>query len=209
MQSLTRLIASVALAAAPATWCHAQTRAPRGGAQQSADVGVLLERWEEFSSKAGRFSVLLPGTPKEHVRPVGAGAIKGNTHIFELQLSALYLVLYTDVPATAVEGPALLKAVLDTSRDIIFKQYGTRILEEKEITLGEFPGRYVKMEARAEVVIRMKTYVARNRVYSLILFKKEARAPSGLVRASDFDEAAAKFLDSFKLLPDATGAPPE
>lgn len=202
MRSITRLLASLVLAAASVALCHAQTSTPPA----RAGGGSFKETWKEFSSRAGRFSVLLPGTPKEHVRPVDAGALKGETHIFELQSAALYLVLYTDV-AAPVEGPAVLKVILDTSRDTILERYGARLLEEKEIALGEVPGRYVKMEARAGVVIRMKTYLARNRVYSLLLFRREARAPAAVARLHD--EAAARFLDSFKILPDGAGAPPE
>src|SRR5262249_6718640 len=69
--------------------------------------------WKEFISDEGRFSVPLPGTPKQKVRTLSAeaGTVELHSFLASVDLETVYAVSYHDMPPGELDR----KQILDSS----------------------------------------------------------------------------------------------
>lgn len=179
--------------------CSAQSDKPASKPPRLPAGEYNLQSWKEFSSAAGRFSVLLPGVPTEEVQAIDTAIGKINMHSFSLLASSHYTIMFVDYPLL-IEEPNKVNMHLDSGRDQVVKNVKGQIIEEQKINLDGHPGRYLKIQTGSGFLIRSKIIAVKNRVYTLALLTKEQNAPAVVIR---FNEgAAAKFLDSFTLTPD-------
>ena len=152
-----------------------------GFGQQSTD-------WKEFSSTEGRFNAQFPCEPKVESEDVkeGTTTVKQfyNSCIFG---SGYFMLSYADFPLQ--KDP---KRFLDTFRDGIINGMGAKLESEKQITMGNHPGRevYSRITTQGiEMNFALRIYLVNNRVYSL-----------GASRLATGDPADVnKFLTSFSL----------
>src|SRR5260370_1601507 len=166
---------------------------------------------KELSSPEGRFSVLLPGTPVTKPDEFQTSAGKVIAYVFTLKLAeAFYYISYLDYP-TFTEGDEFVKKVLDAGRDgMLARNRGMQLLAERQVSLGDFPGReFLLLEDHSSFGIS-RTFVIRGRLYEVAIFFPAAVAfKSGRVsireqdRMESFNSIATRFFDSFKLI-DAT-----
>jgi hypothetical protein len=146
--------------------------------------------WKEFASKEGRFKLLMPGTPKQYKLDTESDFGKGVLHINTVEAGeTMYGTNYCDFPAEVKKAP--LKQVYDSSRDGAVANLEGKLASEKDIKLGEYPGREIRIEvAGGKKLFRARVYLVDQRLYQVVVFGTKETATS---------KEADKFLDSFKL----------
>jgi hypothetical protein len=149
--------------------------------------------WKEFTSDEGRFSVLLPRTPRQTTETVDAPAGEIDEHTFTtIYGSITYVVSYSDYPQNLTTGDT--RAVLDSLRDSAVTSFNGKLLSERSISLNGHPGRELKIQVSDDAgtaIARFRIFLVRNRLYYLYTLAPEERSPSPSVD---------KFLNSFKLV---------
>lgn len=146
--------------------------------------------WHVFTSKAGGFSILMPGNPSERVRPTHDASNRlVPTHTFGVETSAAgYFVDYADQfqeerdPAGALEEAA--------NAGVQFTH--GKLLSKRRLQLDGCPG----LEYRVESEYQGSTYVWRGyfrkrRFYQVSVFRNKGDA---------FTAADERFLSSLKLI---------
>jgi FimV-like protein len=157
--------------------------------QLSSDAG-----WREFAPEEGRFSILVPRTPRKTTETTETQIGTIDTHIFVVTHGDFtYIMVYNDFPQRLINSSDS-RAMLNGARDGAVESLGGRLLSENSISINGFPGRELKVkvsEGPYTSVAQVRIYLVRNRLYQIYAIAPEARASSPDVK---------KFLDSFKLL---------
>jgi hypothetical protein len=148
--------------------------------------------WKEFSSEEGRFKVLMPGEPKAYQLDTESDFGKGKLNMFRVMAGETgYVANYSDFPEAIKKQP--LKQVFDSSRDGAIANLSGKLATEKDIKLGDHPGRETLIDVSGKAMFRAKVYLVGRRMYQVVMVgSKEA------VSSKD----AEKFFDSFKLTGD-------
>lgn len=148
--------------------------------------------WETYTSKAGRFSVQMPGKPKESAQqvPTPAGAV--NQSMATAESGGLgYLASWTDFPVDEkLLTPELQEKLLDGGVQGAVSQTGGKLLEQSKIKLGGYPGRECRLQAPDGTEARNRIYLVGKRLIMLVVTGKK-----GTVTSKDAD----KFLGSLQL----------
>jgi hypothetical protein len=146
--------------------------------------------WKEFASKEGRFTVLMPRTPEQQQADAESDFGKGVLHMNTVQAGkVMYGANYCDFPAEIKKAP--IKQVFDSSRDGAVANLDGKLADEKEIKLGDYPGREIQIEiAGGKRLFRARVYLVEQRLYQVVVLGTKETATS---------KEADKFLDSFKL----------
>jgi hypothetical protein len=146
--------------------------------------------WKEFASKEGRFTVLMPGTPKQNKADTESDFGKGVLYMNVMQIGkVMYGANYCDYPAEVKK--ASIKKIYDASRDGAVANMKGKLDSEKDIKLGEYPGREIRIEvAEGKYLFRARVYLVEQRLYQVVILGTPEDATS---------KEADKFLDSFKL----------
>jgi hypothetical protein len=156
----------------------------------SAAFAADAPEWKEFVSKEGRFKVLMPGAPKQDKAETESDFGKGLLHMNVAQAGmAIYGANYVDFPAEVKKAP--LKQVYDSSRDGAVANMAGKLASEKDVKLGEYPGREIRIEVgEGKRLFRARVFLIEQRLYQVVVFGAPEVAAS---------KDADKFLDSFKL----------
>jgi hypothetical protein len=154
--------------------------------------GDLPDGWKLLTSKEGGFEVALPGTPIKSEQRVKTATGQLDVTVFALEAGrdTTYVVSYSDLPADEVK-PGRETKRLNFARDGAVANARGKLRSEKKITLDGHPGRELVIETRTDVVIRMRVYAVKQRLYQVV-----AMGPGAFHQSKD----AALFLDSFRLL---------
>jgi hypothetical protein len=148
-----------------------------------------------FISLDARFSISLPresnGLRSLSIR-TPLGTARGDAYHWEMK-EASYIAGYADAPVP-VDAPATASQVFDGLRQQLKKlataNKGT-VGAEKLIQLGKYPGIEQRVELFTGFIVQ-RTYLVSRRLYQVtMVLKTEQR---------EFESAAAKVLDSFKVL---------
>jgi hypothetical protein len=156
-----------------------------GGAQK-ADL-----KFKEFAPKGAGYSIQMPGEPKEqkHSVKTPVGTIDIIMYAVEPDPNASFVLAYSDYPDAALKG-ATDDQRLDGARDGAAGNVKGKILSEKKITLGKYPGREVVIEIPTKGQLRSRMYMVDHRLYQVMV-----GGTKELTTSKDAD----KFLGSFKL----------
>jgi hypothetical protein len=150
--------------------------------------------WIKYTSAEGRYAVSLPRQPTLSTQE--ATTVDGQK--FPQYLAAVlepgdvaYMTGYFDyAPGTIFSA--------DAARDGMVKRVNGTLISEKTISLGPYPGRDLRVLARAggggEYIVRARLYEAEKRVYVL-----EFILPKSL-DSEEMNAKAAKYLDSFEVV---------
>ncbi|MEO8434427.1 MAG: hypothetical protein ABI596_05990 [Pyrinomonadaceae bacterium] len=180
----------------PAVDAPAQFVSPAVGTTQ-AD-----KPWEKFSPEGGGFTVLMPGTPTVTDQEVPFGDGKLVNHLYMVQAnSSVYIASYAEFPM-AVTDPAVIKAMLDNARDKGVAAANGELRSEKEIKLGENPGREWLVSIPGAGIARARAYWVKQRLYQAFLLMPEGK---GAEEEAAREAVMSKFLNSFALI--STDAP--
>jgi hypothetical protein len=148
-------------------------------------------KWIEYKSTPGRYSVMLPSEPK--ITKQNTTAANGDPLVADL--------------ATATEGQMTLiigyfdysgTYSFDDGRNGILEKTGGKLISETNIKLGTFPGRDLVVDASGggyDFRVYVRYYDAGDRVYLLqfLVLKKDDTAANAIQKQ--------KYFDSFKILP--------
>lgn len=146
--------------------------------------------WKQFTSSEGGFSVSLPGTPtkQEEFQQSAAGPVERETYFVNLaDKGELYLVGFVNYSKEFIARQKP-EELLKEARDLAVRSSNAKLVAEKTIKLGQYPGREWEMQLPNGVVIKARYYVANNRLYQTVV---------SAVNTLPADSQ--KFLDSFKL----------
>ena len=142
-------------------------------------------RWEDYSSKEGRYSVKFPGKVKTETRslPTPLGTLTMSAALTESKDDA-FMVAYADLPRAAFDYKAAVQGMVNT--------WSGKVLYEKPVTIDGHEG----YEFEAEITKPAKGYAAGRlflhgkRIYQVVALGSKTRADSSKVQ---------KFWDSFKI----------
>ena len=129
--------------------------------------GYGTTKWKTFDCPDGRFSVMLPGTPKQHVQTMNipnAGPITITTHVTEPWFGLIgraYAVAYADLPPVQDFNDELgfkmgRAAALEKSRG--------RLVSEREVTTAGQAGREMLIDS-PEGMITLRVFRVGSRIY--------------------------------------------
>jgi hypothetical protein len=136
--------------------------------------------WRELRSTEGGFVALMPAKPRYEVPTLGAPAV--TMHLWSARAAnSIFGVGYGDYPRVDA-------ATLDSTQDVLVKNIGGRVLEEKPLLQGGLPGREFVAESGATA--QGAPVVSGNACTS------SRSSASGTPAAADID----LFLSSFQLL---------
>ena len=151
-------------------------------------------QWQEFSSRAGGFSVLMPGVPKEEINSQEFPVVgKGDFHVFTVQSElGAFVAAYVEVPGLAKQSQSFSdgfgKGFLTNIGEGTARGAGGKVVKETDISYGTNPGKEFLIEVPSGQAT-VRAYFINRRGYELIA------APG----ASGTPETVKKFLDSFKI----------
>lgn len=149
--------------------------------------------WREFQIPAGRFKVLMPGSPKTSSRtiPTDIGNVASTRYTATDAASVTYDVLLNDYPKAGVSR-ANPQKLLDGARDGLMVQTQGRMVSEKRITLANFPGRDLEIMGGEGTHYRARLVWVETRLYQVMAVTPGKPRPDASV-----------FFDSFQI----TGKP--
>jgi len=144
-----------------------------------------------FASKAGRFTIEMPGEPKEQINKIDTalGPIDLHLFVFSPDPNIVYIASYADYPEDVIKKSDSEK-MLNGARDGAVKNINGKLDREKKITIDKHPGRDISIVAD-QAMARVRMYLVDARLYQVILVSTSKES----VTSKD----AEKFLDSFKL----------
>ena len=153
--------------------------------------------WRQLTSEEGRFSVLIPGNPVEEMQTIDSSAGPVSQYLFSVQKAGneLYVCAYNDFPDYIVDD---YQVAFDAGRDGILRGTEGQIVDEQDLDIDGHPGRALTITRTIEGVEarqQVHFYLVENRLYQLLVIM-----PADRFASAD----AAKFFDSFTLLPESS-----
>ena len=168
------------------------------GLSTDSDSGSKLEKgWSTYESQGGRFSIAMPGSPKEEDRPV---ALPGGSSV-PLKIASLekrdlaYFTGYVDYPEGLVSNPNVnVQDVLSSSIEGATKaDFGDGELKQQETSVSGIPCRSFETAgdldgkaARMEGIFCLEG----DRLFEVLIIGEDK---------SSFPAKAQQFISSFKI----------
>lgn len=145
--------------------------------------------WEVIHSEKGGYSIWLPGKPRETETNAATG-----THVTrqmqwqDKSTNLNYIASVADYGHRIFDDP---ETALDNARDGGVRASGGELLSEKQITLGRYPGRELRISpGMSKNIIRVRIYIVGSRMYQLM-----AGGPERVIDGAP----AENFFGSFRL----------
>ena len=169
-------------------WNWVFTYKGQAATSSAASVQQPPAGWINYSSTAGRFSILMPAQPQVQEKPMDTPAGKLINYVFlALKGNAAYGISYVDYPSTITDPQAVLNSVRDGA---ISGVKGT-LTSGKEITHKGYPGREFQASIQGGVYTS-RIYLVKSRLYQMVVAGPTAQAQAS---AADVN----RFLTSFDL----------
>jgi hypothetical protein len=179
-----------ALFALLAALCHGVVAAAASDAAPRAGTPA---GWREFQIPAGRFKVLMPGTPKtsRQTIPTDIGKVASTRYTVTDAANVTYDVLLNDYPKTGI-AKANPHKLLDSVRDGLMYQTKGKLISDRRMTLATFPGRDLEIMGIEDQHFRVRLVWVETRLYQIMAVTPGQPRPEANV-----------FFDSFQI----TGKP--
>jgi hypothetical protein len=154
-----------------------------GAAQEEVPAG-----WKMVAPKDGGFTAAMPAAPTEKKKQVktATGVLNVTMFIADGRNDSDFVVSYSDFPAADLKKGDVDKR-LDQARDGAIASVRGKQKSEKKIELNKHPGREIVIEKDGEVVVKMRIYLVKNRLYQVMVVGNAPAKDTGI------------FLDSFRL----------
>jgi len=124
-------------------------------------------QWKEYTSREGKFTVLLPGEPTTGLLTSGEDSPANITNVTNLKTPvAVYHIAYFDTPERVTESEKV-KQLFNTTRDRIIQRHSLLLQDETEKAWQEYPGRSLRMVTSNGKPFLTRIYLVRQRVYYL------------------------------------------
>jgi hypothetical protein len=148
--------------------------------------------WQTFTSQAGGFSILMPGTPTLHQSAEKSFVGTIGVNLFELTSSkGQYSVEYSDLPGIAVDLGGH-KTILDKAKEAFIKDNGVMEMSFTDIAFHGHPGKALNFQVKDSGAIgKAYFYLIKKRLYVLAA----SHAPT-----AGKPQNIQQFLNSFQLL---------
>ena len=160
---------------------------PTRTAPPAATTAAVEGVWSTFSSKPGRFSVLLPGTPVDLIETKSSEQGPYTTHLYILKDQRnVFVIGWVDYDPSFNFNRHL---ELEMNRDKFIQNQKARLLETRDIRIDGYQAIEFTAEA-PEQIFRSRVYMVGRRPYLIIV-----GSPKGL----DDSEIVSKFFNSFKV----------
>jgi hypothetical protein len=149
--------------------------------------------WKTFTSAEGKFTVRMPGTPKSTVSDLANG---GKIYQFVLDKGDYaYIVSYN---AIAEPEPEAVPALLNKTRDAMVSSLKGKLVEEKQVKLGDNPGKAIRVAMAASGgTAHVRGYIVGSRYYQVMLLGSDKA-----LGAANAD----RYFASFQLAPGSGSA---
>ncbi|HEY5443700.1 MAG TPA: hypothetical protein VIJ87_04365 [Pyrinomonadaceae bacterium] len=168
--------------------------APSSGPPKPYEPPSLLSGGA-FTSIEGRFTISLPQQGhgfSQLTIPTPFGIARGDSYQWRMK-EAAFVVGHADAPVP-VDSPEQAQKIFESLHEQIKKLANANngaMREDKQIQLGKYPGIEQRVDLFSAFVVQ-RTYVVSRRLYQAVMvIKTEQR---------EFESAATKVLDSFKVL---------
>ena len=149
---------------------------------------VPASPWAAYASTEGRFSIDLPGKPKQEMLP-------NDTTKYSVEFGGtLYIVVTVDLK-DATDDPAKITAVLEAAQDAEMKVLDAKSLSQRRVLLGSASGLQVNLSIPEAKISGgglgiERFYLVGKRLYEVAIISGDKSAPE-----SAFD----RFFDTFKV----------
>jgi hypothetical protein len=148
------------------------------------------EQWQNFSPVGGGFSISVPAQPIQTKQVVNTAVGQLETQIYQVDHKIIaYTVMYVDYPASVVEQLEP-QTMFNNARDYTLKNQKGQLLGERNVVLGNYPGRELKIKVSSEALAILRMYLVKGRLYQTIVTTRPGLEISANVN---------RFLDSMKL----------
>ena len=150
----------------------------------AAHLSAQADDWKPYSSSAGRFTVTMPGTPKQEKTVMDTAL--GKVDLFQFIVTSqggVYMVAYSDYPAIQGSGDEILSGTASG----LMSGFGGTTQEDQKISLDGHPGRFVRGQS-PQFQVAAKVFWMRPRLYELITVMPKNKPRSDEVN---------RFLNSF------------
>ena len=157
--------------------------------------------WKEYKPAGARYSVLLPGLPREQIQSVktAVGDVAFHTSMLAIIQKDEFVVCainYTDFPFE-VSDPTSVRKILDAARDSLVSENPNRkLIAETETQLGSTIGREIKIEEDNTMQVARLFYV-KKRLFQVMVGVKASTSEDALRFQTDVRQ---KLFSSFKIL---------
>ncbi|HZS03273.1 MAG TPA: hypothetical protein VFD58_00230 [Blastocatellia bacterium] len=198
MSSAPKLLILSGLLCAAVTAAAQQPGAPPPPPRPMPDYSP--QAWKEYQSDAGKFSVRLPGQPKEMttVREGAGGKVTINTWYYDRASFVSYNASWWDAPQGVGDVKVMLGHLRDQALERVAKD-NHRVLKDEEITVDGRPGRFLVLDLNGKAFVRMRWAIVDNRIY-LLTVQTLNHGPDAMMSENGYEKIAMSFLDSFKLM---------
>ena len=161
-------------------------------------VGLLSARgddddWKEFKPKNGKFTVKMPGKPKDISRDIDVGGdkVKANIHAVEVGPTGAYLVSWTDFPEGLIDQDNIATHLDGVQNGVVTSGKG-KVLSQKTVKVQK---KYVGRDVNYTVpningTGRVRIFFVGDRLYQIM-----ALGDKTFMDSDDIDT----FFDSFAL----------
>jgi len=161
-----------------------------GAPDATSVLTVPTPGWEEVQMEKFHFRIFFPGAPMEQKQVLKT---EQGTRIAHLTLDMVNYSLLVSVldRSTGVLKEKRFRTILDYSRDGAVENSKARILSETLITVSDYPGRRLLLDAPGGIVSEMVLIQVNNYTYAIAVAQSKERK---------YERECREFLDSFKLL---------
>jgi hypothetical protein len=151
--------------------------------------------WATFTSEAGRFSVLMPGTPTDKIATVDSEPGPYTTHNMTLRNPKnVFLIGWVDYdPSFNFDR----QSEMEMNRDNFVQGVRATLVDSRAVTVDGF--RVIEFTAEtAERIYRSRIYIVGRRPYQIVI---------GSLKGEDDSVSVNRFLNSFKVNPKNVESP--
>lgn len=165
-------------------------------------VEEIPQAWKEFAPPGGRFSISMPGTPA----PDHASDIDGASNFGLTTTVAIYGAGYKDFPAEEQESPDFSRNLINMTTENMSQVSGTELVAQTDLARDGHPGRELRLKLPEDGIYIDRMFVVGGRLYQLSIAIQGYY--SATTKKGFYDWMIAKFLESFKLMPESGAQTP-
>ncbi|HLP92012.1 MAG TPA: hypothetical protein VK184_25910 [Nostocaceae cyanobacterium] len=163
-------------------------------------ISIAQSIWQQFSSKEGKFSILMPGKPKQGRQTITTLVGNVQLSVFAVerkQDNVQYAVTYSDFSPQYIEHIKknnLVEEVLETGKISVLQNAKGKLISERRISLNGHVGRELKYTRPGNKIVRHRMYLVDKRLYQVIVQTDTKKENFLTMRIEG-------FFNSFTLLP--------
>lgn len=155
--------------------------------------GQKTADWRDFNSTDGKFSVRMPGDPKEETNTIETDSGEITIHLFGVPIgNSDYIVAYSDYPEELVNSKGST-GILESARDGAIGNTKGKLISGEPVELNGFPGLKLVVESPDGTgIAQAMIFLVGNRLYQVFVAAEKDTA---------YSEENLAFLDSFQFTP--------